>query len=355
MGRTRGNDEEGTPIAMRLLQRKPNDQEPDDYYEERPLPDEAPEPQPERGEPRLPEPGPTDLSKRDYVAILRRAFKNASADHITNMAAALAYYAFLAIPSVLLVAIGVFSLLAGPHAISTLIDKLGTIMPGQATTLLKQSLTNMTHRQATGVTIVGIGGLLALWSLGGAMQNVMWALNSAYGREETRGFVRRRLTAFVMVFFALLGFALAFGLLVLGPQLSTWIGNAAGQPTLVKWIWWVAQWPLLIGGLLVAFGGILYVGPNVDHPRWRFLSFGSVLAVIIWLVASGAFSFYVSQFGSYNKTWGALSAVVILLTWFWLSGVALLLGAEINAEAERSRELRRGEPAEVELQAPAKA
>jgi membrane protein len=142
---------------------------------------------------------------------------------------------------------------------------------------------------------------------------------------------------------------------VLGPHLSTWIGNAAGQPTLVKWIWWVAQWPLLIGGLLVAFGGILHLGPNVDHPRWRFLTFGSMLAVIIWLVASGAFAFYVSRFGSYNKTWGALSAVVILLTWFWLSGVALLLGAEINAEAERSRELRRGEPAERELQTPAKA
>ena len=99
---------------------------------------------------------------------------------------------------------------------------------------------------------------------------------------------------------------------------------------------------------------MLFLGPNVDHPRWRFLSFGAVLAVIIWLLASGAFAFYVSQFGSYNKTWGSLSAVVIMLTWLWLSALALLFGAEINAEAERSRELRRGEPAEVELQAPAK-
>ncbi len=315
----------------------------------------APQPQPEHAEPRERDPGLSDLSKRDYVAIMRRALKEASDDHVTNLAAALAYYAFLAIPSALLVALGTFSLVAGPHAISTLIDKLGTVMPGEATSLLRSNLTNMTHKQATGATIVGIGGLLALWSMSGAMQNVMWALNSAYDRDETRGFVRRRLTAFGMIGFALLGFALAFGLLVLGPHLSTWVGDAIGAKRAVEIVWWAAQWPVLILGLLIAFAGIHYLGPNVDHPRWRFLTLGSGLAVVIWLAASGLFAFYVSQFGSYNKTWGALSAVVVLLTWLWLSGVALLLGAEVNAEAERSRELRRGEPAEVELQAPTKA
>jgi membrane protein len=338
---------------MRLRQRTRRD-------EDRPPPDEAPledapEPQPEHGEPRLRDPGPTDLSKRDYIAILKRALKEANRDHITNLAAALAYYAFLAIPSTLLIAAGVFSLVAGPHAVTTIVDKLGTIVPGQAQTLLRGSLQNMTKHQATGVTVAGIGGALALWSLGGAMQNLMWALNIAYDRDETRGFVKRRLTAFVMVLFALLGFALAFGVLVLGPHLSTWIGNAIGAKTVVEIVWWVAEWPLLVGGLLVSFAGILYLGPNVKHPRWRFLSFGSVLAVVIWLLASGAFAFYVSKFGSYNKAWGTLSAVVVMLTWLWLSGLALLLGAEVNAEAERSRELRRGELAEVELQAPSKA
>jgi membrane protein len=342
---------------MKLLhrQREQDAAAEDQDSDERATPDEAPLPQPEHEEPRLAEPTPTTLSKRDYVAIVKRAFKEGSNDHITNLAAALAYYAFLAIPSALLVALGLFSLLASPDTVTTLVDKLGTIMPAEATSLVKDSLTRMTEKQATGITLLGIGGLLAVWSLGGAMQNVMWALNAAYDREETRSFVRRRLTAWAMVVFALVGFALAFGLLVLGPQLSNWIGNALGAATAVKIVWWVAQWPLLVGGLLVAFAGILYLGPNVEHPRWRFLSFGAVFAVVLWLIASGAFAFYVSQFGSYNKTWGALSAVVILLTWFWLSGVALLLGAEINAEAERSRELRRGEPAEVELQAPTKA
>jgi membrane protein len=338
---------------MRLRQRTRRE-------EGRPPPDEAPvedapQPQPEQREPTLRDPEPTDLSKRDYVAILKRSLKEANNDHIPNLAAALAYYAFLAIPSALLLAAGIFSLLAGPHAVSTIIDKLGTIIPGQAQSLLGDSLRRMTQRQATGATIAGIGGALALWSLGGAMQNLMWALNIAYDRDETRGFVKRRLTAFVMIFFALLGFALAFGVLILGPHLSTWIGDAIGAKSVVKIVWWAAEWPLLVGGLLVSFAGIFYLGPNVQHPRWKFLSFGSVLAVVIWLIASGAFAFYVSKFGSYNKAWGTLSAVVVMLTWLWLSALALLLGAEVNAEAERSRELRRGEPAEVELQAPAKA
>jgi membrane protein len=343
--------------TMKLLHRRPKRETRADSEPRRSesLPAEAPQPQPEREEPRVVDPTPRDLSKRDYVAILRRAVKEASEDHITAISAALAYYAFLAIPSALLVALGIFSLFATPDTVTTLVDKLSTIMPGEATSLIQDSLTQMTEKDAAGVTLIGVGGLLAVWSVGGAMQNVMWALNTAYDREETRGFVRRRLAAWGMVVFALLGFVLAFGLLVLGPPLSTWLGRALGAETVTSVVWWVAQWPLLVGGLLVAFAGIFYLGPNVEHPRWRFLTFGAVVAVVVWLVASGAFALYVGYFSSYNKAWGSLAAVVILLTWFWLSSLALLFGAEINAEAERSRELRQGEPAEVELQAPSKA
>jgi membrane protein len=149
--------------------------------------------------------------------------------------------------------------------------------------------------------------------------------------------------------------ALALGLLVLGPHLSRWVGDAVGNKTATEIVWWAAQWPILIGGLLLAFGVIYYLGPNVKHENWHFISFGAVFAVVVWLIASGAFAFYASRFGSYNKAWGSLSAVVVMLTWLWISSVALLLGAEINAEAERSRELRQGKPAQVELQAPAKA
>ena len=319
------------------------------------LPPDAPPPQPEHDARRPVEATPLTLSKRDYLGIVRRAAKRSLDDHITNVAAALAYYAFLAIPSALLVGLGVFSLLASPDTVATLVDKLGQIMPAEATSLIEKSLTQMTERDAAGATLVGVGGLLALWAVGGAMQNVMWALNVAYEREETRGFVRRRLAAWAMAFFALLGFVLAFGLLVLGPPLSDWLGKALHAETLTSAVWWAAQWPLLVFGLLLAFAGVYYLGPNVEHRRWHLLSLGSVVGVILWLTASGAFAFYVSSFGSYNKTWGSLAAVVILLTWFWIGAVALLFGAEINAETERSRELRRGEPAEVELQAPRKA
>jgi membrane protein len=305
---------------------------------ERPEPDEAPLPQPEREEPRLAEPSPTDLSKRDYVPILRRALKEANRDHVTSLAAALAYYAFLAIPSVLLIAAGLFGLLAGPHAVSTLVGKLHGIVPGQARNLLQTSLTHLTQSKGTGIAVLGVGGVLALWSLTGAAQNVMWALNVAYDREETRGFIRRRLASLAMVALALLGFALSFVVLALGPHLSVWVGKALGAKTVVEVVWWVAEWPLLVVGLLVVFAGMLYFGPNVEHPRWRLLSFGAVVALVVWLAASGAFAFYVSRFGSYNKTWGSLSAVVVILTWFWLSNLALLLGAEVDAEAERSRE-----------------
>jgi len=342
---------------MRLLHRDRRESEaPEaDADEGRPLPDEAPEPQPEHDEPRLEDPGPTDLSKRDYVAIVKRALKQANEDHITSLAAALAYYAFLSIPAVLLIAAGLFGLLAGPDAVTTLIDKLNGIVPSQASSLLQDSLQRLTQKQGTSITLIAVGGVFALWSVSGAMQNVMWALNLAYDREETRGFVRRRIVAAGMAVFALMASALALGLLVLGPHLSGWVGDAIGNKTVTEIVWWAAQWPILIGGLLLAFAVIYYLGPNVKHPSWRFISLGSVFAVLVWLVASGLFAFYASRFGSYNKAWGSLSAVVVMLTWLWISSVALLLGAEINSEAERSRELRRGEPAERELQAPAKA
>jgi membrane protein len=313
----------------------------------------GPQPQPEQDEPRLADPEPTDLSKRDWLAVFVRAGKEALQDHVTNLAAALAYYAFLAIPSLLLVVVGVFSLVADEDGVNTIIERLQGVVPQEALTLIEDTLTRVTETAAgSGIAMTIVGSVLALWTLTGSMQTLMWALNSAYDREETRGFVKRRLIALAMVVLMLLAFVLAFGLLVLGPALSGWIGSAVELETLVSWLWWTAQWPILILGLLFAFAAILYLGPNVDHPRWSFLTVGTVISVVIWLLASGGFALYVSQFGSYNKAWGSLAAVIIMLTWLWLSGVALLFGAEVNAEAERSRELRRGEPAEVELQAP---
>jgi membrane protein len=314
----------------------------------------GPQPQPERDEPRLADPGITELSGRDYVAIFKRSVKEVGADNLTSIAAALAYYAFLAIPSALLVAVGVFALVGDPGEASSVVSRLSGILPGQAQTLLRDSLANLTRNKGTGVTVLAVGSLLALWSLTGAMQSLMWGLNVAYDRDETRGFVRRRVTALTMVVFTGVGALLVFGLLVLGPHFTHWIGNAVGHESLVGWVWWTAQWPVLVLALLVAFAAVYYLGPDVEHPRWQFLTIGAVLAAVLWLALSGLFAFYASRFGSYNKTWGSLAAVVVMLTWLWLTSLALLVGAEINAEAERTRELRKGEPAEVELQLPAK-
>jgi membrane protein len=319
------------------------------------LDDQAPQPQPEAHEPRLRDPGLTDLSGRDYLAVVRRAGREALDDNVTDAAATLAYYAFLAIPAVLLLAVGLFGLLAGPSAVETIVDRLAAVMPGDAVTLIRDSLTRVTRNQGSSLALVAIGLLLALWTTTGAMTALQRALNRVYEREETRGFARQRLAAAGMLTLAFVAFGLVFGLLVLGPHLAGWVGDAVGLESAVGWIWWSAQWPILVIGLLAAFAGMLWLGPNVEHPRLAFLTPGAILAVMIWLAGSGLFALYVSMFGSYNKAWGTLAGVVVMLTWLWLSAAALLLGAEVNAEAERSRELRRGEPAQRRLQAPAKA
>jgi membrane protein len=315
--------------------------------------DAAPQPQPEPHEPRLAEPGPTDLSKRDYVAILKRAVRESIDDGITDSAAAIAYYGFTALPALSLIAVGVFTLVAGENAVTTIEDNVEKVAPQEAAELLGDSL-ERTAQGGGGIVLIAVGGAVALWTATGAMTAVMRALNRAYGREETRGFLRQRLAALSMLVFVMLAFVLALGLLVLGPKLSGWVGDAVGAEGVVVWLWWLGQWPILVGALLLSFAAVLYLGPNVEHPRWRFLTIGAAVALVVWLAASGAFAFYVANFGSYNKAWASLAAGVIMLTWLWLSALALLLGAEVNAEAERSRELRRGEPAEEELQAPPK-
>ena len=283
--------------------------------------------------------GITDLRFRDYFGIFKRAGRSAVDHEIPDSAAAIAFYTFLAIPAVLLISVGVFSIFAGPSAIETIIDKLGTVVPAEAVTLLQSSL-ERTTQEGGGLTMILVGGAVALWTASGAANAVMRALNRIYESKETRGFVRQRFVALMMVVVAVIAFLLVFGLLIVGPKLSGWIGDAVGAETAVRWAWLLGQWPILILALLVAFGAVLFLGPNVDHPRWSFLSVGAGLAVALWLLASGGFAIYLAFFGSYNKTWGSLAAVIIMLTWLWLSSLALLFAAEVDAETARAR--RRG-------------
>jgi membrane protein len=295
-------------------------------------------PQPELHPPTAVEGGPASLRLRDYAGVVKRAARATIDDQIPDAAAAIAYYGFLAIPALLLISVGVFSIFAGPHAVETVIDKLGTVVPAEATTLLEQSLQRTTE-EGGGLTMVVVGGAVALWTASGAANAVMRALNRIHDAEESRGFLRQRLVALTMVLVGVLSFVLVFGLLVLGPKLSGWVGDALGAEAAVRWAWLLGQWPILVAGLLVAFGAVLFLGPNREERSWRVLSVGAGLAVGLWLAASGGFALYLAFFGSYNKTWGSLAAVIIMLTWLWLSALALLFAAEVDAEAERSRAL----------------
>jgi membrane protein len=314
----------------------------------RPEPDEAPledgpSPQPERHEQPLRDPRLRDLSFADWKAIITRAFKKFMDDNAMLLASALAYSTFFAIPSVLIVGTGLFTLIASPQTITNTINHFDNVMPKEALNLLNSSLRRADAHPGGSIVATVIGFLLAVWAVTGAMNSYMTALDLAYNRQkDKRSFLRRRVTALQMAAVLGLAFALVAVLLMFGPVVESAIArHVGGAGTVVGIAWWVAQWPILLVGLLFAFAAVLYLGPDVEHAKWEFLTPGSLVAAFLWIAASGLFAVYTATFASYNRTWGALSAVIVMLTWLWLTAMALLLGAEINAEAERSRQLRR--------------
>jgi membrane protein len=311
----------------------------------RPEPDEAPlgpepSPQPERHEPRLHDSGLLALSFADWKTMFIRAGKEFLEDNCMMLASALAYASFFAIPSVLLVAVGVFTLIVGPGTITSLMQHLHGVMPAQAISLLTGSLKRADAHPGSSLVVTVLGFVLAVWSITGAMNAYMTAVNLAYNRKDRRPFLRKRIVALKMAAVIAFAFLLVAVLLIFGPVVEHAIAShVGGAGTVVSVLWWAAQWPILLGGLLVAFATLLYLGPDVEHPKWQFFTPGSLVAALLWIGASGLFAVYTATFASYNKTWGALSAVIVMLTWLWLTSMALLLGAEINAEADRSRRL----------------
>jgi membrane protein len=213
-------------------------------------------------------------------------------------------------------------------------------MPAQATSLFGSSLRRLDAHTAQSVVVTAVGFVLALWSTTGAMTTYMKAINLAYEREESRSFLRKRVVALAMVAVIGLAFLLVAILLLFGPSVERLVASHAGPASgVVVWLWWIAQWPILLAGLLVAFETLLYLGPDAPVRPWRLFAPGSLVAAVLWIAASGAFAVYSSSFGSYNKTWGSLGAVIVVLTWLWLSSLALLFGAELDAEIERGRDV----------------
>lgn len=289
------------------------------------------------------DPGLTDLPAADYVSVFKRAGKRLMADNMTSVGKGVAYGAFFAIPSAALVALGILNLTAGPDEINRLVAKLNGVVPASAQQLIQSNLQQVSKSQGGGLMVV-VGLVLAIFSLMGAVQTVIWGLNVAYERKEQRNFIRQRVAAFLITLILTLALVGVFAVLVLAPYMTSWVGDAVGQPGAVSWLWWTLQWPILFIVLLGAFGGILYLGPDVDHPRFQFVTPGAVSAAVLWIVGSALFGLYASKFSSYNKAWGSLAGVIITLTWLWLCSVAILFAAEVNAELERTREIRSGVP-----------
>jgi membrane protein len=265
--------------------------------------------------------------------VLTGAVRESRRHGLTTTARALAYSVFLAIPAAILVVLGVFSLVADANDVARLVNRLDDVMPSQVASLVGDSLERTIASPRSGLVMTVVGFLLALWSTMSAATSLMEGATAAYDKPDERGFVRRRAVALVIVAFLVCAAAALFGLLVLGPHLARWVGDASGEPTLTEWVWWTAQWPIL----LVSFAIVLYLGPDVERKRWRLVTPGSVVALAVWLASSGALAYYSARFGSFEKTWGTLSAVVVTLIWLWLGAAALLFGAELDAQSERRR------------------
>jgi membrane protein len=285
--------------------------------------------------------GPADLSRRSWFGVLRRTVTEFREDNLTDWAAALTYYAVLAIFPALIVLVSGLGLI-GESATQPLIDNLGKVAPGPAKDIFTSAIENIEgSKGAAGVFFV-IGLLAALWSASGYIAAFMRASNAIYDIEEGRPLwktlpLRVGLTVLLMVLTAVT----AIGVTLSG-GLAREAGNVIGVGSTAVDIWNIAKWPVLLLFVSFLFAVLYWAAPNVKQPGFRWITPGGVLAVLGWVIASVAFAFYVSNFGSYNKTYGALAGPIVFLVWLWISNVMILLGAEFNAELERGRAIEGG-------------
>jgi membrane protein len=285
--------------------------------------------------------GVTDLSTGSWIDALKRTVKAFKADQLPIWAAALTYFGVLSIFPALLVVVSVLGLI-GDSVTNSLIENLEGVAPGPAQDIVIDAIKNLQGAgSANGIAFfIGIAG--AIWAASGYVNGFMSAANAIYDVEEGRPVtkmlpVRVGLTLVLMILAGIIAFSVT-----LTGGLAKEVGDLVGVGDTAVDVWNLAKWPvlLLLVSLLLA---VLYWGaPNVKVP-FRLVSPGSLLAVLGWVLASIAFAFYVSNFGSYNKTYGALAGPIVFLLWLWISNICVLLGAELNAELERSRKLEAGE------------
>jgi membrane protein len=289
----------------------------------------------------------TDLPKESWKGVLKRTGKEFSEDNLTDWAAALTYYSVLSIFPALLVLISLVGL-AGQSATQTLLDNMSAIAPGPAKDILTGAVENLQKSQgAAGILfVIGLAG--ALWSASGYIGAFMRAANAVWEVEEGRPIwktipLRLAVTALMLVLLTIS----ALAVVITGPLART-VGNIVGLGDAAVSAWDIAKWPVLVLLVAMMIALLYYATPNIKHPKFQWVSPGSLVAVVLWIVASALFAFYVASFSSYNKTYGALGGVIVFLTWLWISNVVILFGAELNAEIERGRQLQAGVPEDKE-------
>ncbi len=274
---------------------------------------------------------PSEIPSRGWKDILLRTYDNISEHRVLALAAGMTFYGLLAIFPALAALVAIYGLFADPAAITSHLDSLSGFMPGGAIDVARDQLTRVSSKgsQTLGWTFL-IGLAISLWSANAGMKSLFDTLNVIYGEREKRGLIKLNL---VSLLFTLAGVAfalLAIGALVVLPIGLKYVGLSGNADVWLRG----GRWPALVIVLTLALAVIYRFGPSREAPRWRWITWGSALAAVLWLAASALFSWYTANFGSYNKTYGSLGAVIGFMTWLWISAIVVLIGAEVDAEME---------------------
>lgn len=275
---------------------------------------------------------PTQIPAKGWFQILKRAWAESKADQVPLLAAGVAFFSFLSLFPAMIAAVTIYGLLADPATVARQTEALSQALPSDAASLISGQMEAIASqpRQSLGLGLI-IALVLALWSASGGVGNIVTAVNIAYDEEETRGFIKRKALALVFTLGAILFVVVAVTLIAVAPAVL----DALVPEGIVRTALDAARWVGLVIAVAIALAVLYRFAPDRDSPRFSWTSLGAVVATVIWILASLGFSIYVDNFGSYGKTYGALAGVAILMLWLWITAFIILLGAEINAEAEQ--------------------
>jgi membrane protein len=309
---------------------------------------------PDPEDPRKPD-DPTDLEKRTWLYVMRRVRREFTEDQCTDLAAALTYYGVLAIFPAAIALSAILGLVGqNPEkSVQTVLDMLSPLVSEQTLGTIEEPLLELAASPSAGwALILGLAG--ALWAASGYVGAFGRAMNRIYEIGEGRPFWKLRPLMLVITLVVIVMVALVMVMLVVSGPLAESIGDQIGLGAEAVQAWNIAKWPVMVLVVVLIVALLYYATPNVQQPKFRWISPGAVVAIVIWMLAAAGFAFYVSNFASYNKTYGSLAGVVVGLVFLWITNLALLLGAELDSELERGRQLQAGIAAESEIQLPAR-